>query len=98
MEIVACIIRNSYCLLKEFSWNVCIFWELNFPEYVLKMSWNRSYFCLKTRKKFLKVSWIYDYTENLYVIEEISVKNLNYIKENMMKKDEIYFYDMRFSV
>jgi hypothetical protein len=29
-----------------------------------------------------------------YVIEEISVKNLNYIKENMMKKDEKNFYDI----
>jgi hypothetical protein len=49
-------------------------------------------FLLENYKKLLKVSLINDYTKNLYVIEEISIKILYYIKENMMKKDEKYFY------
>ncbi len=33
-------------------------------------------FLHKSQEKLLKVSWINDYTKNLYVIEEISVKIL----------------------
>jgi hypothetical protein len=50
----------------------------------------------ESQQKFFKYSLINDYTENLYVMEEISVKILYYIKENMMKKDEKYFYDRDF--
>ncbi len=48
MEIVACIIRNSYCLLKELSWNVCIFESWIFQNMIWK--------CLEILKIFSKNS------------------------------------------
>jgi hypothetical protein len=60
--------------------------ELFSRKWINHLNWSKwCYFCIATTKKPFKVSLINDYTKNLYDIEEISVKNLNYIKENMAK-------------